>query len=69
MTGWEVTNTEEGSLREAGDIIAVLEAVNKTIDPDQPMYWIAPAPYLGNKVRICSTFPEFISDKQEIPST
>jgi hypothetical protein len=50
MTGWSVTNAVEGSLREAGTIIAVLDAVNKTINSDQPMYWVAPAPYLGNKV-------------------
>ena len=50
MTGWSVTNAVEGSLREAGTIIAVLDAVNKTINSDQPMYWVAPAPYLGNKI-------------------
>lgn len=50
MSSWDVTNVQEGALREAGTIIAVLDAVNKTIDPNQPMYWIAPAPYLGNKV-------------------
>ena len=50
MSGWAVTNTIEGSLREAGTIIAVLDAVNKTVDPDQPLYWVAPTPYLGNKV-------------------
>ncbi|XP_063440155.1 laminin-like protein epi-1 isoform X2 [Mytilus trossulus] len=51
MSNWDVTNVQEGALREAGTIIAVLDAVNKTIDPNQPMYWIAPAPYLGNKLR------------------
>lgn len=50
MTGWQITNTYGGSLREAGDIIAVLDADNKTINPDEVMYWIAPSEYLGNKV-------------------
>ena len=50
MLGWSVSNTLEGSLRESETIIAVLESDNKIVDPDQPMYWIAAASYLGDQV-------------------
>lgn len=51
MLGWAVTNTVEGSLRESETIIAVLESDTKIVDPDQAMYWIASASYLGDQVR------------------
>lgn len=51
MLGWAVTNTVEGSLRKSETIIAVLESDTKIVDPDQAMYWIASASYLGDQVR------------------
>lgn len=51
MLGWAVTNTVEGSLRKSETIIAVLESDTKIVDPDQAMYWIASASYLGDQVK------------------
>ncbi|KAK3091660.1 hypothetical protein FSP39_021617 [Pinctada imbricata] len=50
MSGWGITNAIEGSLREGGDTIAVLEARSKVVDEAEPMYWTAPSSYLGDKV-------------------
>ncbi|KAJ8306110.1 hypothetical protein KUTeg_016655 [Tegillarca granosa] len=52
MTGWSITNTVEGAMREAGNVIAVLNILeeNKIENPDEAMYWTAPKTYLGDKV-------------------
>ena len=50
MAGWGVTNAIEGSLREARDTIAVLDAGDKMLDNTEPMYWTVPPSYLGDKV-------------------
>ncbi|KAH3831938.1 hypothetical protein DPMN_105211 [Dreissena polymorpha] len=51
MSGWNITNTVDGQLREARTTIAVLDALNKISNTSTSMYWKAPKPYLGNKVK------------------
>jgi hypothetical protein len=52
MIGWGVTNTVDGNVREAGDTIAVLDAIDKIENTNVSMYWTAPDSYLGNKVSL-----------------
>ncbi|XP_053393780.1 laminin subunit alpha-like isoform X2 [Mercenaria mercenaria] len=51
MNGWGVTNTVDGEVRDAGEIIAILDAEDKIDNTNVSMYWTAPDSYLGNKVR------------------
>lgn len=49
MDEWEITNTLDGFVIEAGNTIAV-KALNNIVDNNEAMYWVAPTLYLGNKV-------------------
>lgn len=50
MDGWGITNTIDNEVRDAGEIVAVLDAVDKIENQNTSMYWTAPDTYLGNKV-------------------
>lgn len=52
MKGWGITNTVNGDVREAGSVIAVLDALDKIDQSNTSMYWTAPPAYLGNKVGV-----------------
>ncbi|PVD23436.1 hypothetical protein C0Q70_16705 [Pomacea canaliculata] len=49
MDEWEITNTLDGFVIEAGNTIAV-KALNNIVDNNEAMYWVAPTLYLGNKI-------------------
>ncbi|XP_021350179.1 laminin subunit alpha-like isoform X1 [Mizuhopecten yessoensis] len=50
MAGWTATNVEPSAVREAGDIVAILNVQTFITDSDSVIYWVAPQSYLGNKV-------------------
>ena len=50
MKNWEITNTDDGEVLEAGDTIAARELTDGIVDTSTSMYWIAPPAYLGNRV-------------------
>ena len=49
MADWEITNTVDGAVIDAGRTIAV-KAKNNIADPKKAMYWVAPNAFIGNKV-------------------
>lgn len=51
MSGWGITNTEDGEVSEFGTTIAMREVADKISDTSTSLYWTAPQAYLGNKVR------------------
>ena len=51
MDGWTVTNVKSPLIRKVGNLINVyIGDIGTGTDPNQAIYWEAPAAYLGNKV-------------------
>lgn len=50
MQGWGITNLFTPEQRNDGRTITVDVAFQDMIDPREPLYWVAPEPYLGNKI-------------------
>ncbi|XP_041356694.1 laminin subunit alpha-like [Gigantopelta aegis] len=50
MADWEITNTVDGAVIDAGRTIAV-RAKDNIADPQAAMYWVAPSSFLGNKIK------------------
>lgn len=59
MDGWGITNTIGNEVRDAGEIVAVLDAIDKIDNQNTSMYWTAPDTYLGNQV-IYFVFVDYI---------
>lgn len=56
MRGWGITNTVDGEVRDAGLVVAVLDALDKIDSTNTSMYWTAPESYLGNRVSFSKVF-------------
>ena len=50
MRGWGVSNLRSPTQRPDGRGISVDVNRNGKIESSEPLYWIAPAAYLGNKI-------------------
>ena len=54
MNGWGVTNVFGPILRKDGQMLELDIDEANIVDSNHPIYWVAPAPYLGNKVNVDS---------------
>lgn len=50
MLGWGMTNLQIPLLRTTGNTVETYVDPDNTVDPNSLHYWVAPLPYLGNKV-------------------
>ena len=51
MTGWGITNLQRPSITARGNKLEAQVERDGRLNPDQPIYWVAPLKYLENKVR------------------
>ena len=51
MTGWGVTNVEYPKITAQGETLLVSVIPSELMNIQDPVYWIAPYAYLGNRVR------------------
>ena len=51
MAGWAITNLDAPELTPITNGLEVEVEEGSVLDEEEAMYWIAPEPYLGNKVR------------------
>jgi len=51
MSNWAVTNMNNPTVQKKGNTIEVKVESADVINSGDPIYWIAPTPYRGNKVR------------------
>lgn len=54
MRGWGITNLRSPTLSTRGNTIEVNIDQREIINPNIPIYWLAPEPYLSNKVCVIS---------------
>ena len=52
MRGWGITNLKMPMVNQHGDTLEAKIERNGMANVDNAIYWIAPLPYLGNKVGI-----------------
>ena len=61
MDGWAITNLDAPELTPVTNGLEVEVQEDSVLNEEEAMYWIAPEPYLANKVNLVDVM-SFISD-------
>ncbi len=51
MDGWGITNLQNPRVYKQGNTLEARIVQEEVVNEQEPIYWVAPEPYLGNKVK------------------